>query len=165
MAALRPPLAHPATVAQAANDGDLDDLEAIGTLTLLIAAGGESTTSLLGTAVRLLAERPELQDRLRADRTLVPTFVEEALRYGLAARVVPPELVVEEAVKVGKEIAAKAPLAVRLAKEAVTHAFEGRVDDGIALERKLFYLLFATDDAHEGMRAFAEKRPPSYEGR
>jgi cytochrome P450 len=70
-----------ATVAQAANDGDLDDLEAIGILTLLIAAGGESTTSLLGTAVRMLAERPELQDRLRADRTLVPTFVEEALRY------------------------------------------------------------------------------------
>jgi cytochrome P450 family 144 len=70
-----------ASVAQAANDGDLDDLEAIGILTLLIAAGGESTTSLLGTAVRILAERPDLQDQLRADRTLVPTFVEEALRY------------------------------------------------------------------------------------
>jgi len=69
------------TVAQAANDGDLDDLEAIGILTLLIAAGGESTTSLLGTAVRILAERPDLQDRLRADRALVPAFVEEALRY------------------------------------------------------------------------------------
>src|SRR4029453_13402185 len=69
------------TVAQAANDGELDDLEAIGILTLLIAAGGESTTSLLGTAVRILAERPDLQDRLRSDRTLVPAFVEEALRY------------------------------------------------------------------------------------
>jgi enoyl-CoA hydratase len=90
---------------------------------------------------------------------------EEALRFGLAARVVPPELIVDEAVNLGKEIAAKAPIAVRLAKEAVTHAFEGRVDDGIALERKLFYLLFATNDAHEGMHAFADKRPPSYEGR
>jgi cytochrome P450 len=69
------------TVAQAANDGELDDLEAIGILTLLIAAGGESTTSLLGTAVRILAERPDLQDRLRTDPTLVPAFVEEALRY------------------------------------------------------------------------------------
>jgi cytochrome P450 family 144 len=69
------------TVAQAANHGELDDLEAIGILTLLIAAGGESTTSLLGTAVRILAERPDLQDRLRSDLALVPAFVEEALRY------------------------------------------------------------------------------------
>jgi cytochrome P450 family 144 len=68
------------TVAQAANDGELDDLEAIGILTLLVAAGGESTTSLLGTAVRILAERPDLQDHLRSDRTLLPAFVEEALR-------------------------------------------------------------------------------------
>jgi enoyl-CoA hydratase len=90
---------------------------------------------------------------------------EEALRYGLAARVVPQELVVEEAVRLAREIAAKAPLSVRLAKQAVTHAFEGRVDDGIELERKLFYLLFATRDAHEGMHAFVDKRPPSYEGR
>jgi cytochrome P450 family 144 len=69
------------TVALAADDGELDDLEAIGILTLLIAAGGESTTSLLGTAVRILAERPDLQDQLRSDRAFVPTFVEEALRY------------------------------------------------------------------------------------
>ena len=90
---------------------------------------------------------------------------EEALRHGLAARVVPPELVVEEAVRLGKELARKPPISVRLAKEAVTRAFEGRVDDGIELERKLFYLLFATRDAHEGMHAFAEKRQPTYEGR
>jgi enoyl-CoA hydratase len=90
---------------------------------------------------------------------------EEALRYGLAARVVPPELVVEEAVRLGKELASKPPISVRLAKEAVTRAFEGRVDDGIEYERKLFYLLFATQDAHEGMHAFVEKRQPHYEGR
>ena len=70
-----------ATVARAADDGDLDDLEAIGILALIVAAGGESTTSLLGTAVRILAEQPDLQDRLRSDPALVPTFVEEALRY------------------------------------------------------------------------------------
>src|SRR5919199_2180603 len=79
---------------------------------------------------------------------------EEALRYGLASRVVPAELVVDEAVKLGKELARKPPISVRLAKEAVTRAFEGRVDDGIELERKLFYLLFATRDSHEGMHAF-----------
>jgi enoyl-CoA hydratase len=89
---------------------------------------------------------------------------EEALRYGLAARVVAPELLVEEAVRLGKELAAKPPVSVRLAKESVTSSFEGRVDDGIEFERKLFYLLFATDDAHEGMRAFVDKRRPTYLG-
>jgi len=90
---------------------------------------------------------------------------EEAFQRGLVARIVPPELVVEAGVRLGKEIASKPPISVRLAREAVTRAFEGRVDDGIEYERKLFYLLFATQDAHEGMHAFVEKRQPSYEGR
>jgi enoyl-CoA hydratase len=90
---------------------------------------------------------------------------EEALQRGLVARVVARELIVDEAVRLGRELAQKPPIAVRLAKEAVTRAFEGRVDDGVELERKLFYLLFATQDAHEGMHAFAEKRQPSFEGR
>ena len=38
-------------------------------------------------------------------------------------------------------------------------------DDGIEFERKAFYLLFATQDAHEGMRAFIDRRQPTYEGR
>jgi enoyl-CoA hydratase len=90
---------------------------------------------------------------------------EEAFQRGLVARVVPQELVVDAAVKLGKEISTKAPISVRLAREAITRAFEGRVDDGIEFERKLFYLLFATQDAHEGMHAFNEKRQPTYEGR
>jgi enoyl-CoA hydratase len=90
---------------------------------------------------------------------------EEAFVRGLVARVVPQELVVEEAVRLGKQLAERAPLSVRLAKEAITRAFEGRVDDGIEFERKVFYLLFATRDAHEGMHAFVDKRQPTYEGR
>jgi enoyl-CoA hydratase len=90
---------------------------------------------------------------------------EEAFQRGLVARVVPQELIVDEAVRLGKELAKRAPLSIRLAKEAVTRAFEGRVDDGIDLERKAFYLLFATQDAHEGMHAFIDKRQPTYEGR
>ena len=78
------PSAYPDTMigiaAQAVLDEELSDLEAIGTLTLLIAAGGESTTSLTGTGVRILAERPDLQERLRADPSLIPAFVEEACR-------------------------------------------------------------------------------------
>ena len=68
-------------LAQAVVNGELNDVEAISILTVLIAAGGESTTSLTGTAVRLLAERPDIQDRLRTDPSLVPAFVEEACRF------------------------------------------------------------------------------------
>jgi enoyl-CoA hydratase len=90
---------------------------------------------------------------------------EEALQRGLVARVVPRELIVESAVQLGKELAQRPPISVRLAKEAISRAFEGRVDDGIDFERKAFYLLFATRDSHEGMHAFIDKRQPSYEGR
>jgi len=68
-------------VKQAVDDGELNDLEAFGILSVIIAAGGESTTSLIGTAARILAEQPDLQHQLRADPTSVPTFIEEALRY------------------------------------------------------------------------------------
>lgn len=67
-------------VAHAVDVGEMDDLEAIGTLMLIVSAGTESTTSLLGTGVRLLAEREDLQQRLRDDPELIETFVEEALR-------------------------------------------------------------------------------------
>jgi cytochrome P450 family 144 len=68
-------------LAQAVIDHELNDFEAVSILNVLIAAGGESTTSLTGTAVRILAEQPDLQDQLRTNPSLVPTFVEEACRY------------------------------------------------------------------------------------
>jgi enoyl-CoA hydratase/carnithine racemase len=51
-----------------------------------------------------------------------------------------------------------------VAKTSVTRAFEGRVDDGIELERDLFCLLFSTRDTHEGMHAFIDKRHATFEG-
>jgi len=60
--------------------GELNDLEVFGILILLVSAGTESTTSLLGSGVRLLAQDAVLQDRLRKDPALIPTFVEEACR-------------------------------------------------------------------------------------
>lgn len=66
--------------AQAVTDGRLTEVEAFIILGILLAAGGESTTSLLGTGVRILAERPDLQDVLRAQPDLIPAFVEEACR-------------------------------------------------------------------------------------
>lgn len=68
------------TCARAVAAGELNDLEAFGILATLLAAGGESTTSLLGAGARILAEMPELQDRLRTEPTLIPTFVEEVCR-------------------------------------------------------------------------------------
>ncbi|RAY14554.1 cytochrome P450 [Actinomadura craniellae] len=68
-------------VKRAVDDQEISDLEAFGILSVIIAAGGESTTSLIGTAARILAERTDLQQRLRREPDLVPTFVEEALRH------------------------------------------------------------------------------------
>jgi cytochrome P450 len=67
-------------VARSINDGILTVHEGAGILTILLSAGGESTTSLIGNAVRMLAEDAELQDHLRRNLDKVPQFVEEALR-------------------------------------------------------------------------------------
>ena len=67
-------------VAAAVGAGEIDDIVALGTMVLLISAGTESTTSLLGTAARFLAQDPALQQRLRDDPSLIPNFVEEACR-------------------------------------------------------------------------------------
>ena len=62
-------------------DGTVPEVTAVvRTATFLFAAGQETTARLLATALRQLAEHPELQDELRADRDLIPGFVEEALR-------------------------------------------------------------------------------------
>lgn len=66
--------------ARAVRDGDIDELQAFGILATLLAAGGESTTSLLGAGVRILAEDLGLQQRLRDEPALIPAFVEEACR-------------------------------------------------------------------------------------
>ncbi len=67
-------------VARGVNAGVFGDLEAKVILHTLLSAGGESTTSLLGNAVRILAEHPQLQQQLRQTPEQIPTFVEEALR-------------------------------------------------------------------------------------
>ncbi len=90
---------------------------------------------------------------------------EEAAHFGLVNRVVPPERYLDEAISLAAEIAARAPLAVRLAKEAVNHAFESFLADGLKDERRAFYLLFATQDQKEGMAAFTEKRSPTWTGK
>jgi enoyl-CoA hydratase len=88
----------------------------------------------------------------------------EALQHGLVNRVVPVEVYLEEAINFAAEIAARAPVAIRLAKEALNQAFEMPLQAGLAHERRLFYMLFATDDQKEGMDAFINKRPAQWKG-
>jgi enoyl-CoA hydratase len=90
---------------------------------------------------------------------------EEAYFYGLVNKVVPVEMYLHEAVEVAKEIAQLSPVAVQLAKEAINRSFETQLDEGLAFERKNFYLTFASHDQKEGMQAFVEKRKPDFTGK
>lgn len=89
----------------------------------------------------------------------------EAETAGLVAMVTQDELCVEDALALAAKIAEKSPVALRLAKEAVNAAHEMSLTDALAHERRLFYLLFASDDQKEGMAAFLEKRTPDFTGR
>jgi enoyl-CoA hydratase len=89
----------------------------------------------------------------------------EAQQFGLVNRVAPVERYLDVALALATEIASRAPLAIRLAKEAVNHAFETSLADGLANERRLFYMLFATEDQKEGMLAFSEKRKALWKGK
>ena len=94
-----------------------------------------------------------------------PITAREAEEAGLVALVTQDELVVEDALALAAKVAAKSPIALRLAKEAVNAAHEMSRTDALAHERRLFYLLFASEDQKEGMDAFLEKRAPDFTGR
>ncbi|HEV8338441.1 MAG TPA: enoyl-CoA hydratase-related protein [bacterium] len=89
----------------------------------------------------------------------------EAEAAGLVTRVVPDELALPEATALARDIASRAPVAVRLAKEAVLKAFDLHLEGGLDYERKCFYLLFSTEDHSEGIQAFQGKRTPHFSGR
>jgi enoyl-CoA hydratase len=89
----------------------------------------------------------------------------EALQHGLVNRVVPVEVYLEEAKRLGRTIAEKGPLAVQLGKEAVLKSFDATLQEGLFFERKNFYILFSTEDQKEGMSAFVEKRKPDFKGK
>jgi len=89
----------------------------------------------------------------------------EAEQTGLVSRVVPAEVSLDEAIRLAREIASKAPIAVRLAKEAINKVYEMPLADGLDHERRLFYFLFATEDQKEGMQAFVDKRKAEWKGR
>ena len=94
-----------------------------------------------------------------------PITAQEAYRVGLVNRVVPTESLMEEAKKLANEIASKPPISVRAAKEAILKAQDTALEVGLDFERKSFYMLFATEDGKEGMKAFLEKRKPNFKGK
>jgi enoyl-CoA hydratase len=89
----------------------------------------------------------------------------EAEAAGLVTKVVPADVVVDEALALGSRIAAQPPLAVMAAKQAILRAHELSLSAGLDFERRAFFMLFATEDQREGMQAFTEKRPADWTGR
>ena len=90
---------------------------------------------------------------------------DEAERVGLVNRVVPQDQLMAEAEKLACAILKNGPLAVAAVLESVRRGFEAPLDDGLRLESGLFGILAASEDMHEGLRAFLEKRPPQYKRR
>ena len=89
----------------------------------------------------------------------------EALRIGLVERVVPAAEVMTAARGLARELAGRAPVAMRYAKEAVVKGLGMSLEDGLRLEGDLSTLLRTTEDRLEGARAFLEKRKPDWKGR
>jgi enoyl-CoA hydratase len=117
------------------------------------AGGTQRLTRAVGKALAM--------DMILTGRMLT---ADEALRAGLVARVVAREAWLAEAKRVANEIAAKSPISVRLATEAIDTAFETALSAGIEFERRAFYLARASEDAEEGLKAFVEKRRPDFKG-
>ena len=89
----------------------------------------------------------------------------EAERSGLVSRVVPAKKLMEEAMGAAQKIVQKSAVAVMAVKESVNRAEETSLREGLLFERRLFHALFATEDQHEGMSAFLEKREAQFRDR
>ncbi|HEX9332705.1 MAG TPA: enoyl-CoA hydratase-related protein [Anaerolineales bacterium] len=118
------------------------------------AGGTQRLTHAVGKAVAM--------EMILNDRRLT---AQEAYQYGMVNRVVPAEKYLDEALKLAGEIAARAPIALRTAKKMINQTFERTLSEGLVAEKQEFYNLFATEDQKEGMKAFIEKRKPTWTGK
>jgi enoyl-CoA hydratase len=89
---------------------------------------------------------------------------DEALRIGLVNSVTPGAELMDKGLEIARQIAAKAPLAVRVCKQAVQRGLDVDLANGCVLESSLFAFAFGNDDRREGMTAFLEKRPAIFRG-
>jgi enoyl-CoA hydratase len=118
------------------------------------AGGTQRLTHAVGKAIAM--------EMILNNRTLT---AQEAYQFGMVNGIVSVEEYLGKALELADEIAARAPVAVRVAKKMINQVFERPLADGLAEERQEFYNLFATEDQKEGMRAFVEKRQPEWKGK
>ena len=90
---------------------------------------------------------------------------EEAYRIGLVNRVFDRDELLEGTEKILRTMMSRGPLAVRCSLEAATKGVDLPLDDGLALEAKLFGVVASSQDMHEGLKAFLERRKPGFKGR
>ncbi len=90
---------------------------------------------------------------------------QEALRLGLVDHVVPMSRLMSKCEEIALEICKSAPLAVQAIKQAALRGLDLPLADGLKLERELFTRLQKTEDAREGAKAFADKRPPQWKAK
>ncbi|AQU84103.1 MULTISPECIES: 2,3-dehydroadipyl-CoA hydratase PaaF [unclassified Halomonas] len=125
-------------------------------INLGIMPGAGGTQRLLRAVGKSLASQMVL--------TGEPISARHALDAGLISEITQPELTLERAMAIATHIAAKAPLAVRLARESLHKAMDTDLATGLRFERHAFTLLAGTADREEGIRAFQEKRPATFKG-
>ncbi len=89
----------------------------------------------------------------------------DAVALGLANRVVPRALLMDEALAVAEKVGTRSPLAIKLIKRAVLNGAEMPLNAALHYEQALISLAFESEDMHEGCRAFLEKRRPDFKGR
>lgn len=126
-------------------------------ITIGIMPGDGATQRLARTVGKSLAMQMVL--------TGEPITARQAAAAGLASEVHPAAEVLPRALAIARVIAQRAPVAARLAKEAVQAAYETPLSAGLAVERRAIRYAFTTDDQKEGMAAFVEKRAPTFSGR
>ena len=90
---------------------------------------------------------------------------DEAEKIGLVNAVYAPEALMDGALEMAKSFTKNAPIAVKYAKACIDRGMQMDIDDGIAVENELFAMCFATADQKEGMGAFLEKRPASFQNK
>jgi len=129
---------------------------ALSEVSLGIMPGGMGTQNL----PRAVGERRAKELILSAR----PFSAAEALEWGLVNRVCEPAKLLEEALATAQAIADNAPLSVRQAKKSIHHGLAMDLLTGYRYEIEAYNHLVGTEDRHEGVRAFNEKRKPDFKG-
>lgn len=126
-------------------------------ITLGIMPGAGGTQRLIRSVGKSLASKMVLSGESITAR--------QAQQAGLVSDVFPSDLTLEYALQLASKMARHSPLALQAAKQALRQSQEVALQAGLAQERQLFTLLAATEDRHEGISAFLQKRTPDFKGR